>query len=118
MSQPPGTAAPNWYPDPYGRHQFGWFDGRQWTESVSSNGQQGVDPIQAPGYVPVGDQHAVKVQQQVQQWAGLAPAAQGGGTLFTEPVLVVNQKWKIIEVNSEYAVYDHQGYQIASVRQV
>ena len=118
MSETPGPAAPNWYPDPYGRYQFRWFDGARWTDNVSSNGQQGVDPIQAPGQVPVGDQDPGKVQRQVQQQAGVTPAAQGGGTLFTEPVLVVNQKWKIIEVNNEYAVYDQQGTQIASVRQV
>jgi uncharacterized protein YxjI len=114
----PGTAAPNWYPDPHGRHQYRWFDGKQWTEHVSSNGQQTVDPLQAPGQVPVGQQGADAVQRQVQQQAGIAPATQGEGTLFTEPVLVVNQKWKIIEVNNEYAVYDQQGTQIASVRQV
>ena len=42
----------------------------------------------------------------------------GGGTLFTEPILVVNQKWKMIEVNSEYAGYDRNGNQIGAVRQV
>jgi len=118
MTDTPGTAAPNWYPDPYGRHQFRWFDGQRWTEHVTSNGQQGVDAVQAPGQVPVGDQDAAKVQRQVQQQAGVAPSAAGGGTLFTEPILVVNQKWKLIEVNNEYAVYDQNGTQIASVRQV
>ena len=118
MTDTPGTAAPNWYPDPYGRHQFRWFDGQRWTEHVTSNGQQGVDAVQAPGQVPVGDQDTAKVQRQVQQQAGVAPSAAGGGTLFTEPILVVNQKWKLIEVNNEYAVYDQNGTQIASVRQV
>jgi uncharacterized protein YxjI len=42
----------------------------------------------------------------------------GGGTLFTEPVLVVNQKAKLIEVNNEYAIYDQNGGQIGAVRQV
>jgi hypothetical protein len=45
------------------------------------------------------------------------PAA-AGGTVFTEPVLVVNQKTKIIEVTNEYAVYDAAGRQIASVTEV
>ena len=34
----------NWYPDPYGRHEMRYFDGAQWTEHVSSNGKQSVDP--------------------------------------------------------------------------
>jgi uncharacterized protein YxjI len=51
--------------------------------------------------------------------AAPAPVAPGGGgTLFTEPVLVVNQKAKIIEVTNEYAVYDQHGRQLGAVRQV
>ena len=38
--------------------------------------------------------------------------------LFTEPVLVVNQKAKLIEINNEYAVFDEDGTQIGAVRQV
>ena len=42
----------------------------------------------------------------------------GGGTIFTEPVLVVNQKAKLIELNNEYAIYDGNGRQLGAVRQV
>jgi hypothetical protein len=41
----------------------------------------------------------------------------GGGTLLTEPLLVVNQKAKLVEVNAEYAVYDH-GKKIGAVREI
>ena len=47
-----------------------------------------------------------------------AGGADGGGTLFTEPVLVVNQKAKLIELNNEYAIFDQHGIQIGAVRQV
>ena len=50
--------------------------------------------------------------------AGAGTGAVGGGTIFTEPVLVVNQKAKLIEVNNEYAIYDQNGTQIGAVRQV
>ena len=51
--------------------------------------------------------------------AGIQPGSvQGGGTIFTEPVLVVNQKAKLIEVNSEYAIFDQHGRQLGAVRQV
>ena len=38
--------------------------------------------------------------------------------LFTEPVLVVNQKAKLIELTNEYAVRNEAGDQIGAVRQV
>jgi uncharacterized protein YxjI len=42
----------------------------------------------------------------------------GGGTIFSEPVLVVNQKAKLIEINNEYAIYDQHGRQLGAIRQV
>lgn len=50
--------------------------------------------------------------------AGLGAVSTGGGTVFTEPVLVVNQKAKLIELTNQYAVFDGQGRQIGSVNQV
>jgi hypothetical protein len=56
-AQPPQPAAPaqpappqaaaqpeGWYPDPSGRHQTRWWDGRQWTSHVADNGVQSTDP--------------------------------------------------------------------------
>jgi uncharacterized protein YxjI len=57
-----------------------------------------------------------RVQGQVER-ARVTGAFVGGGTLFTEPVLVVNQKTKIIELMNEYAVFDATGTQLGSVRQ-
>ncbi|MBW8793402.1 MAG: scramblase [Streptomyces sp.] len=59
-----------------------------------------------------------KVSRQVRQQAGIAPSGPGGGTLFTEPVLVVNQKAKLIELTNEYKVMDQHGNQIGSVAEV
>lgn len=59
-----------------------------------------------------------KVQRQVQQQAGVTPTSQGGGSLFTEPVLVVNQKAKLIELTNEYSVMDQAGNTLGSVVQV
>jgi uncharacterized protein YxjI len=69
--------------------------------------------------VEVGRGHdPARVQQQVQQKAGVGPVMGGGGTLFTEPVLVVNQKVKLIEMANEYSVFNQQGQQLGSVVQV
>ena len=82
------------------------------------NGDREGEDASTGSHIPAGEQSAGRVQRQVTEQAGLTGAASGGGTLFTEPVLVVNQKVKIIEVNSEYAVYNKDGNQIAAVRQV
>jgi uncharacterized protein YxjI len=57
-----------------------------------------------------------RVQGQVER-AAATGAFVGGGTLFTEPVLVVNQKTKIIELTNEYSVFDAAGKQLGAVRQ-
>lgn len=114
-------SAPDWYPDPYGRHEVRYFDGSRWTEHVASHGRQSVDQPGGEINVPTSKRPTEKVQRDVAKAgaAGTAAASgSGGGTLFTEPVIVVNQKAKLIEVNNEFAVYDQNGNQIAAVRQV
>jgi uncharacterized protein YxjI len=59
-----------------------------------------------------------KIRDQVHDGAGLGNLPQGGGTLLTEPVLVVNQKAKLIELVNEYKVFDQHGTQVAAVREV
>ena len=107
---------PDWYPDPYGRHELRYFDGTQWTKHVSSHGRQSTDQPGGTIKVPTVGRATEKIQRDVVK-AG-AGGGGGGGTLFTEPVLVVNQKAKIIEINNEYAIYDQTGRQIGAVRQV
>jgi uncharacterized protein YxjI len=110
------TPAAGWYPDPSGSYEQRYWDGSAWTEHVVSQGQQGVHRLDAQ---PVQTSTPEKVARQVQEQAGLgAPTATGGGHLLAEPVLVVNQKAKLIEVTNEYAVYDQQGTQLGSVVQV
>lgn len=38
------ASPPQWATDPFGRHQLRYFDGRQWTASVSDNGAVSTDP--------------------------------------------------------------------------
>ena len=114
----PTTITPGWFPDPLGRHEQRYWDGQQWTEHVVSHGRQSVDPPGAPQQLPTVNQSPDKIQQQVQQRAGIVDTPGGGGTIFSEPVLVVNQKAKLIEVNNEYAIFTQTGQQIGAVRQV
>ena len=110
--------AANWYPDPGGKHEFRYWDGASWTDDVSDHGRQAKDPLVGT-HVPTTGHTADRIQQQVQQRAGVqATGGGGGGTIFTEPIIVVNQKRKLIELNTEFAVFDQRGTQIAAVRQV
>ncbi len=36
---------PSWAPDPTERHQYRWWDGRQWTHQVADDGVGGNDPV-------------------------------------------------------------------------
>ena len=125
------TTPANWYPDPMGRHQLRYWDGANWTEHVSSNGVQGTDPLQPKGLDRVDSALTIgnegdpsKIQQQVYspdkyRSAQVGQVAfQGGGSIFTEPVLVVNQKAKLIELNNQYSVFNKDGQQLAAVNQV
>jgi hypothetical protein len=106
-----------WYPDPHGAPQtLRYWDGAQWTEHTNTDQQQAqAAQQQVPQQAAGPDQ---RVQRQVQQQAGVAAGGPGGGTLFTEPVLVVNQKAKLIELTNEYKVMDQNGNQIGSVSEV
>ncbi|MFB6565597.1 phospholipid scramblase-related protein [Streptomyces noursei] len=91
-------------------------------------GQQGGYPQQMPGQAGQPGAHSAEahhqaqqqagIRHQAQQQAGVAPTGPGGGSLFTEPVLVVNQKAKLIEVSNEYAVYDQHGNALGSVVEI
>jgi hypothetical protein len=109
-----------WYADPQGTpNLLRYWDGAQWTEHTNPGQvprQQGggsaweLDVSRRPD--------PARIQEQVRERAGITSAAQGGGTLFTEPVLVVNQKAKLIELVNEYSVFDQHGNTLGSVVEV
>jgi uncharacterized protein YxjI len=119
VTEAPEDGAPGWYPDPWGKHEHRYFDGDAWTDHVASHGRQSEDPPPAePGAVPMVERATEKVQRDVAKAGITAGASAGSGHLLDEPVLVVNQKAKLIEVHNEYAVYDQHGNQVGAVRQV
>jgi len=110
--------APDWYPDPGGKHELRYYDGTKWTDDVSNHGRQSTDALLSGGSVPTTGATSEKIQSQVTDTAGVQSGVSGGGTIWDEPVLVVNQKAKLLEVNTEYAIYDQNGTQIGAIRQV
>ncbi|MEV1011005.1 phospholipid scramblase-related protein [Streptomyces sp. NPDC049881] len=132
MTGQPTTPA-GWYADPQGTpNQLRWWDGSQWTSHTHAGGaapasapsaqpQQPSQPPQPQAQPqPQGDPGygQPQIPQQGQYGAGAAPAGVSGGSLFTEPVLVVNQKTKLIELTNEYSVFDQHGRTIGTVTQV
>lgn len=123
----PGGAPAEWYPDPYGRHEFRYFDGTNWTEHVSSHGRQSTDAVTPEDIKTVAgtnkpDRVAGQVDRAVsnsaRRGAPLTPDQVASSGLLDRQTMVVNQKRKLIEINSEYAIYGKDGDQIGSVRQV
>lgn len=127
MTLATGTPA-GWYPDPHGHHEHRWFDGAAWTGHVSSHGHQSSDGLARPTKVVAASTSPERVQTQVaahdravSRQGGPIRADLGGpvdGTLLDHLLVVVNQKVKLIEVNTEFALHDAAGNQIGSVRQV
>jgi hypothetical protein len=124
-----GGSPAGWHPDPGGTHQLRYWDGTMWTDHVSDGGVQSVDALGPPPAAPtagasgasaIAGTDPARVQRQVAKQARIDPSSTafaGGGTVFTEPILVVNQKAKIVEINNEYAVHDGSGQLIGFVRQ-
>jgi len=122
----------DWYPDPNGRAEVRYWDGNAWTDHVSTGGQQSTDPVSGSvkgldrldkGLTIGNEGSPDKIHEQLTdqgfRGAGLTGKVEGGGgTILTEPVLVVNQKAKLIELNNQYGVFGQDGEQIAMVNQV
>ncbi len=118
--------APDWYPDPMGRHEYRYWDGVQWTERVASHGRESVGTLTGLPKTVAPQQGQNKIHKQVgkhvaqAQKRGAPVGAMGAATaaLLDQPLLVINQKWKLIEVNTEFAIMDANGNQLGAVRQV
>jgi uncharacterized protein YxjI len=106
VTQPPPP--PGWYPDPGGSGGSRWWNGQGWTEHLQPAAAPPpppppAAPVPAPGVAP---------SPVAQQPSGHGPS------LYEQPVLLVSQKTKLIELTNEYAVFDGQGQQIGAVVEV
>ena len=112
-----------------------YWDGSKWTDHVSDAGVTSKDPVtpkkslfaRIEDAVTIGDHESEAAKEKVRgqvDGGGLfgtgvqARTEKGGGSLFTEPVLVVHQKTKLVELSNQYSVYDQDGNVIATVNQV
>ncbi len=106
-----------WHPDPYGRHEQRYWDGSRWTDHVATRGLQGIEP--PPGASSVAPVLAPSTDAERQPHSvDSTPRGQGaGGPLFTEPVLIVNQKAKLFGSTLGYAVFDQYGQQLGTIQE-
>jgi uncharacterized protein YxjI len=98
---------PGWYPDPAGGSGTRWWDGQVWTEHVQ---QPPARPPVPPEYAQPQHLRPQGGPQHGHQWAR--------SVLLEQPVLVVQQKTKLIELTNEYGVFDGTGQQVGAVVQV
>jgi uncharacterized protein YxjI len=112
MTRP--STPPGWYPDQQSPRLHRWWDGQAWTANTRpSHDAEAIELDIERAHDPR------RIQQQVAKGTkGRAGGATGGGTLFTEPILVVNQRAKLIEMANEFGVFDQNGQRLGGVVQV
>lgn len=141
---------PAWHPDPSRRHEQRYWDGVQWSEHVSTNGEQLVDvhgqimanngEVQHATGLIDGELFAAPTTESIQNQImrvqekgiesipdalerlpelGATPTTSSASTsIFDQFVLVVNQKAKLMELSTEFRIFDQNAVQIGVVRQV
>lgn len=108
--------AAGWYSDPNGHGWSRYWDGRQWTSYTSPSGGAAVPSSATPAAPVTTPRTDNKVARQARVAGAVADLA-GDGTLFTEQVLVVNQKAKVLGSKVEYAIYDQHGRRLGAVHE-
>lgn len=106
------TPAPGWYSDPSGSDERRYWDDQAWTDRVQP-GAPGSP--RAPSGISTSKSDR-RITRQVRR-VGNTPGV-GGKTLFTEQVLVVNQKVKRFGSGIGYTVYDQTGHELGAIQEV
>lgn len=113
-----------WQPDPEGRYEYRWWDGRGWTDQVSAQGQVlraplGAAPPQAPPPRPTGPAHAAEVpgggpaQVTGDGFAGISGELVDGRFSEKEAKAIANQNPRMLRVRLGDPFMARQGAMVA-----
>ncbi len=112
-----------WYPDPTGRAELRYYDGSQWTEHISTGGQQSTAPLTPPEASPedaptqVGSAPAAQAPA-AQGRAAQGQAAQGqGGQGRGAQATYAESAQAQPDQFAQQAQHEHQGQQAQQAQQ-
>lgn len=115
------TPPAGWYADQSNPRLLRWWDGNMWTQHTQPNAQQAAPPQpHAPApQQPQAQPDAQPQRDTLSEALGVAPMNNTpGGTLYTAPVLIVNQKDHLVQVSAGYNLLDDKGTKLGSIAQV
>jgi uncharacterized protein (AIM24 family) len=115
-----GPGPGSWQPDPEGRYEYRWWDGRNWTEQVSHQGQTGSAPMgSAPPQGGQGTpargapQAAPAAQPSGDGFAGITGDLVDGRFSEKEAKPIANQNSKLLRVRLGEPFMARQGAMVA-----
>lgn len=105
-----GPTPPGWLPDPEGRYEYRWWDGRSWTDQVSHQGQPGRAPL---GGQPQQSRPQAPAQPQGDGFAGISGELVDGRFSEKEATPIANQNRKMLRVRLGEPFMARQGSMVA-----
>jgi uncharacterized protein (AIM24 family) len=115
-----GPGPGSWQPDPEGRYEYRWWDGRNWTDQVSHQGRTGAAPMgggqpqAAPsGGAPPSPSGAPAPQPSGDGFAGITGDLVDGRFSEKEAKPIANQNSKLLRVRLGEPFMARQGSMVA-----
>jgi uncharacterized protein (AIM24 family) len=115
MNTVTGPEAGSWQPDPEGRYEYRFWDGRQWTDQVSQRGHVHTAPLGAPPSQPQAQAQPAPAQPPLGDggFAGITGELVDGRFSEKEAKPIANQNTKLLRVRLGEPFMARQGSMVA-----